>query len=399
MATTDVRWFTSEMLGAPAVSSAAGTVKDMLKTVLTLGFNQHNVSSVVINGSGVATVTTATAHGFPVHSVVKLEGSDQVVMNDDWRVTATDEFTFQFQTESPDLVVTGTMTVKFAPVPHWSVQAEEGNHIAFKSLDPAASGKTWVVEDDATDGAFTSMHRKTYGYFSAVENFVDFTATKIGRGHFWSLVYRGAPYKTRKWAVFADSRFIYFMLNPSTNIDYWSYSAGSAAYNFMYCFGDINSFRPNDTDAVIVMGSNIAKGIADDDWYDSDSWPSRFASLGDSTGKYFVRSEDGQSTGVACVMFGIYSSWTGWGGFTHPEPVTQSTVIHDIICRDSANMRGTLPGAKQLCHTAINSDGTLTEHGDRVYYSVALSVGGSGSWSNAQSGSGEVWIDIVGPWR
>lgn len=391
MATSDVRWFTSEMLGAPVVDSSAGTVKDMLKTVLTLGFNQHNVSSVVIDGTGLATVTTATAHGFPVHSVVKLEGSDQAVMNDDWRVTATDEFTFQFQTESPDLVVTGTMTVKFAPVPYWSVQAEEGNHIAFKSLDPTASGKTWVVEDDGTTvSASTAVHRKTYGWFSAVENFVDFTTPKIGRGHFWTLVYQNPPYNTRPWAVFADSRFIYFVLNPSVNINYTGYSAGTDYYTFVYAFGDINSFRPNDTDAVIVMGSTIGKGIANDDWYDWDAFPSRFAALDNTSGKFFVRSEDGQSTGVACAMFGFYSVATGSGGFSHPEPVTQKTIIHDIICRDSTNMRGTLPGAKQLCHTAINANGALTEHEDRVYYSQRC---------HGAAFTGEAWIDIVGPWR
>ena len=56
MATYSVKWFTSDMRGAPVVSGTAGTLIAMLDACLVTGFGVVTATSVTVSG-GVATAT------------------------------------------------------------------------------------------------------------------------------------------------------------------------------------------------------------------------------------------------------------------------------------------------------------------------------------------------------
>jgi hypothetical protein len=387
------------MTGAPVSDGVAGSFKEVLKACLILGFNQQAVSSLTVDANGLATVTTVSPHGFPAYSIVRIEGADQAALNNDWTVTATDTNTFQFQTSESSVTATGTINARFAPVPDWAIEAEDGNNIAFKSLNFLASGKTFVIED-VSDTIGVSSHRKNWGYLSAVENFVDFTTTKIARGVFWTLLF-DAPPRTQKWWVFADSRFVMFAIHPASDVSFIGNNYGTDAYINLHMFGDIDSFRNNHTDDVIVLSGQVAKSTIDDDNFDADAQPSRFSQLNSSVSKSFVRSFDGISTNVALTMLGFYTIWTGHAGFAFPEPGTGKAIISDITCMEALIMRGFLPGAKQFCHNnTYNANGSIVEHDGKAYFALKIGKGTNGAFgASLVSGAGEVWIDITGPWR
>lgn len=397
MATTDVRWYHNSMPGSPTWAGYAGQLNTVLKTVLIDGFNQHNVSSVTIDGAGVATVTTATAHGFPKHSVIRIEGADQAVLNDDWRVTVTNEFTFQFQTEEANLTGSGTMTAKVAPHPAWTVQAESGNNLALKSIAAGASGKTLVIEDDATQINTYNNHIRRYGWFSIVEDFVDFASPQVARGAFFSHMFNSEG--NRRWNVYADSRMIIIALNP-VNAAYTTYNSPDR-YWHVYPFGDIVSVREDDTNDVLLINSGPADGLwnGDNDVEDSIVQPSTFGYLTNSQGKWMVRNSAGDVTGDTVAMFGSFSEYCGYGGFVYPNPANNEVMLSDIWVRDGESLRGKMPGVKQLVHTRVNARNAIIEAPDGNVYQAIFTTTDVDGFSTSSGHHGEAWVDIIGPWR
>ena len=63
-----IQFFHSAQSGAPANAGTAGYGISLLDSCLITGFNSKNVSTITVTDN-VATLTTATAHGFAVESV------------------------------------------------------------------------------------------------------------------------------------------------------------------------------------------------------------------------------------------------------------------------------------------------------------------------------------------
>ena len=63
-----IQFFHSEQSGAPVNAGTAGYGISLLDACLVTGFNSKNVSSITV-AANVATLTSATAHGFAVESV------------------------------------------------------------------------------------------------------------------------------------------------------------------------------------------------------------------------------------------------------------------------------------------------------------------------------------------
>ena len=63
-----IQFFHSAQTGAPVNAGTAGYGIALLDACLVTGFNSKNVSSITV-AANVATLTSATAHGFAVESV------------------------------------------------------------------------------------------------------------------------------------------------------------------------------------------------------------------------------------------------------------------------------------------------------------------------------------------
>jgi hypothetical protein len=146
--------------GSPQLSGKAGANLGVLDYCLADGGSSISVSGIVVS-SLVATVTTATPHGFQVGDIVLIAGAQtgtipapDADLNGDRVVgLVTNETTFAFTTVADDDAVTGTLTVKRSPLGF--AKAYTGSNLrAYR----AASGERDCIRVDDT-GAANSLVR------------------------------------------------------------------------------------------------------------------------------------------------------------------------------------------------------------------------------------------------
>ena len=100
---------------APQLAGVVGRMITLLDAVLVNGYNTVNVASIT-RDSSIATVTTASAHGFDTGDIVLIAGANQTPYNAEFKVTVTSATTFTFAvTGEPASPATGTITCKRAP--------------------------------------------------------------------------------------------------------------------------------------------------------------------------------------------------------------------------------------------------------------------------------------------
>ena len=92
-----VKWFHSDMQGAPTLSGDPGALLSVLRGCLIDGFNLVSLSSLTYDpNTGECTAQTATNHGFAKYQVVSISGADQPEYNGEQRVTYADSTSFRF---------------------------------------------------------------------------------------------------------------------------------------------------------------------------------------------------------------------------------------------------------------------------------------------------------------
>src|SRR5690606_26703121 len=114
MSATSVKFYHSQMTGAPVLTGQAGKLIDVLDAVLVNGWGLATVDSVVI-ASGIATVTRASGHPFEAAGVALI--ADATVtggsINGEQRVLSATATTYTFDaTGIADQTATGTITHK-----------------------------------------------------------------------------------------------------------------------------------------------------------------------------------------------------------------------------------------------------------------------------------------------
>jgi hypothetical protein len=114
MADTSVKFFHSEMAGAPVMNGLAGSLINVLNACLINGFGLKNVDSCVITG-GVAKLNISTGHSAVVGSIVQVANAVPAALNGEQRVTAITPVSVSFATSLSDQTATGAITVKQAP--------------------------------------------------------------------------------------------------------------------------------------------------------------------------------------------------------------------------------------------------------------------------------------------
>lgn len=387
MADTSVKFFHSEMTGAPVMNGLAGSLINVLNACLINGFGLKNVDSCVITG-GVAKLNISTGHSAVVGSVILVAGATPAALNGEQRVTATTTTSISFATALADQSATGAITVKQAPA-GW-VSPFVGTNIAtYKSPDLSATGCVLRVDDTATNfsrvigyEAMTDINTGT-GPFPT-------TAQRSG-GSYWSKS-SSADSVTRSWILVADSRSFIFIR---------TYYAG-AVTNEVTTFGDISTLKTPDPYACVLTGIPYDTSGSK---YNNESLHSCNLNKGEV---YMPRSYTGiggavQLSKVSPALY-FYNSSTWNSGFNtqenspvYPNPVDGGVYFSPLYLLENLGIaiRGVFPGYYYIqnyipINTFANKD-TITGVVGMVGKTMMLHYGqGSGGYGA---------VDITGPWR
>lgn len=245
MAVYPVKWYASEMQGAPNLGdTTAGTLAALLKAVLVTGFGTLTINALAFDvAKGWAVATFTGGHAYLQDSVVLVEGVSPAAYNGEHRVmqvTATQVW-FEIDGGNPGAAGSGAaMTMKVAPL-GWTITFESGDSKTFivRPTNVNESGNVSLrIDNTAFSGWTGTSYLACLAKVTLVEDVVDINTYTTIFEHRWPCTGR---YSNKRWDLVGDSQLFYFM--PA-------YAAGN--YQFMYSFGYIRSIRPGDRYHAII---------------------------------------------------------------------------------------------------------------------------------------------------
>ena len=388
-----VRWFHSDMPGAPQNNALAGDYIAILDACLVNGFDQKNVDSLVV-ASDVATVTIDGGHDYEKHAVIRIAGATPAELNGDWRIATADATTFTFATTGiADGAATGTITAIRATPGYWEKSFSGTNKAAYRSIHEDASGCYFRIDDNPTGHAPILI--RAYEAMTDVDTgtrpFPTFAQLAENSYQWRKLSTTSSAVLPRPWIIVADESFFWFFsafLSTDSHND----------RKVSYFFGDIARFNPADVYACVVGGHGTASTHTS---HRPDSLFDAILVDGSATGCYFARNSANEAVDpVSFRRYGNARSPRLGGGSAFPDPVTQGYAFHYPILSadDGIHYRGFTPGILQsLTHDSLTLDGDEYRVLDpSEAFTRAILLLGLG-WTTASRA--HVGVDIFGPWR
>ena len=382
---TSVKFFHSDMPGAPVLSGTAGALVAVLDACLVNGWGLLSAQSASV-AAGVCTLTFATGHAFERRSVALVAGASVAAVNGEQRIESTGTNTISFPVPGvPDGPVSGAITAKLAPA-GWSKYAG-ANKAAYKSASPEASGCWARIDDTGARGA----RLRAYESMTDVDTGVGPTpADSQVSGGLHIAKSNNADSSARRWMVAASDRAAIIM-----TAHYSSYQLDYVPY----FFGDIASLKAGDAYPFAAVGYTSD--------YSTDQYVGNNAPLLSNwftSGAYIVRSytQSGGSVPVSLGKPGLVASQSGsTSNPPGPNPINNSLDVCPTLMYEgtqtSAPRRGTLPGLYGLPHFVGFSYDTRQEitgveglPGHVLIGVRFMSLGGGGGSRFA--------VDITGPW-
>ncbi len=393
--TYPVKWITSTMRGAPAVSGTAGTFIGALDAFLFTGWGLATALSVTVE-NGVGTATFAEGTYFDDFAVVAISGvTTPAALNGEARVLSHTNNSITFETDAPNSTATtgSSIAIKYAPVGNWEKKYFGVNLGAYKSTDVMAHGCIFRVDDTGT------MTARVVGYESM-------TDVNTGIGPFPAAAYvagGGYVYKSgianataARYSMAADSRTVLLGMEPGV------VSSGAYRAANIRGFGDAIALAPG-----------------------GDAWAS-FVSLVGSASTYLstgslssgpVSSVSGFTTmpraysavggAVICdatPFSGAFGTMSGTDNFmgAAPSAVDGQIKLSKVFLKEQGGLlppRALVPGVVYVPQSGLHN---IVSGGDIVV--------GAGEWegrkllaifggSSPSAVSGVAFIDISGPWR
>lgn len=368
----DVCWYTSAMVGAPALSGQAGKLIEVLDACLLTGFGSKTLSSLVV-ASGVATATVSTGHEFLDYAVVLVAGSAPSGLNGKKRIAVVNSTTFTFDaTGISDQTATGTITAKMAPPGAWSKAFSGTNKAAYQSNSIASTGLLLRVDDTTT----------TYGGLIAYETMTDVdTGSGPSVGTWYLAKSDAASSSPRPWRLYADDVCCYvFVANNNTYPDW---------YQGMLFFGD----------PVPVMSMDAYHGMLIADYNGAGN--TYLMGLG-SNNRYGSIARSHTQIGGAIVTARLSHSSVGGiiGNQSSPVAAPAYQLQHEFLCapvevwtHGESVFRAWMPGL----YSPLHPGGSLTDG------ALMTPMQGGGISERTLQITRNVYnalaMDIIGPWR
>lgn len=381
---TSVKFFHSEMPGAPVLSGTAGALAAVLDACLVNGWGLLTAQSATVAG-GVCKLTFATSHVFERRVVALVAGAGVAAINGEQRLTSTSTNTISFDAPGvPDGAVSGTITAKLAPA-GWQKYAG-ANKAAYKSMSPEASG-CWARIDD-TASRFARL--RAYESMTDVDTGVGLTPTDLQvSGGLYVSKSDSASSAPRRWIVVASEKSVLLLA---------AYYGSYAADYMPSFFGDFSSLKSGDAYNCVVVGETSDGS--------SNSYVATNASLllsWSSYNTFIVRSytQSGGSAPATLNKPGMPGSSSGSvNNPPGPNPVNNSLEVTPTLIYEgttnTAPRRGVIPGIYGIPHYV----GTGYDNKQEIVGVDGLP--GHVLWPVKYMSSGGGYryaVDITGPWE
>ena len=199
-----VKWFSSDMRGAPTVSGTAGAMIGLLDACLITGFGVTTVTGITVSG-GVATATVSSGNSFDQHAVVLIEGATPAELNGEARVLTTSSTSFTFATTAPDGAASGSITAKYAPIGGWNKVFTGANKAVYRSADVTSPRHYLRVDDTGTLTARVRGFESMTGVDTGTGPFP--TNAQMSGGGYWHKSNTASAAAVR-WKMFGDSQMV-----------------------------------------------------------------------------------------------------------------------------------------------------------------------------------------------
>ncbi len=398
MPDTSVKFFHSGMVGAPVVTTAAGSQIAALDAVLVNGFNTQTATSVVVAG-GIATATIPAGQGYEADTVVLVAGATPAGLNGEKRVVTSTSTTVTFDaTGISDQTATGTITLKYAPL-GWLKAFSGTNQAAYRSQDVTGTQMFLSVESDS---ASTTMF--------SVRAYENMTAVATGTGPFptvaQALTFVWLKGGSVPWIIIGDTKSLYFWRQ--------NLGGGNMASGNTMGFGDFKSAYAVDayrcfiaahfgtgslsSSTIGASGNEGAVELLDVDTSWNGIYAHRSAS-GAATPQSLYKFLENYTGTTAYVASGGTSNPGGPALATYPMPANSGLLLSRIALADSNGLRGWMRGVlgtPQNCHASFGQLDRITGQGSFAGKRLLALKCGSPAGNTSQ---GVLFFDITGPWE
>ena len=248
-----VKYFHSDMAGAPVLSGTAGAMIGVLDACLVNGWGSGTVDSVVI-ASGVATVTRGAGHPFEPDMVTEIAGATVTggSINGQFKVTSVAGNTYTFPVPGvPNQTATGTITHKIASL-GFTKPYSGTNLAAYRSSDVTGTQFYLRVDDTGTTNARVVGYESMTAISTGDRAYP--TEAQLSGGMFWAKS-SDADSNARQWFLVGNGKTFYLCVR---------YSSGAGAVGVTGAFGDMIRAGSSDAYAAFIHGpsANISTGSA-----------------------------------------------------------------------------------------------------------------------------------------
>ena len=401
MAEYKVKWFASEMQGAPSLGDTAdGALAALLKAVLVTGFGTLTINALSFDAAkGWAVATFSGGHAYLQDSVIQVDGVSPAAYNGEHRVmqVSTNQVWFELDNGNPGTQGTGAaMTMKVAPL-GWTITHESGDGKVFivRPTNVSESGNVSFRIDNSAFTGWTGTYGSTHylAKIAMVEDVVDINTYTTIYEHRWPATQR---YTAKTWDLIGDQQLFY-----------WLPSIGNYSYQTVYCAGYIRSVRPGDRYHAVIChypSTNAADGAI--------SWSNREYCNPNNWGNSLTTFDQSGQRAIARPYHQLFGSTSWWlkglfGRFGTGLPVPNGPdnglyLSSDpcMVLESGSHLRGYMPGLivpyGDITVWHRKNFGDLPAlPGKKVRFIRALYQ--ADTW-NADRRS-LIGFDITGPWR
>ena len=403
------KFFYSTMKGAPVLASEWGSLLVVLKSCLLNGFNQQQVSSVVI-ANGMATITLGSNHGFIDYQVVAISGADQAIFNTEYRVISVTATTITVK--APTITsVTGTMLIKTAAM-GWTEKFTGTNKSVFAAKDTVKNHFVLRVDNSLPTGYDTTWGKfarvtiaedmvgiDSFGSFKKAPTAPDnINTNEQGNGvtgasgiYGWAKWYHGVETSSNlketgltgqstnlEWEIVGDDSSFYLWVKITGSNGRATYAftpilTNNSADNFNCFLSATDWLQPAN-----VKGEAVATG--------GNSANCQWKSL-DFFGKFILRSYVGvENVHSPCGLFSLNTGNNQQisgrsGDLPFPNKPDNSVVLHDIYVKEDGGIRGVLPTIKWINNRWLLPNKTVLNRQEGKYLVLGVNYHNEGMTS------------------
>ena len=389
-----VKWFSSDMRGAPTISGTAGSRIAALDACLLTGFGPVTATGITVSG-GIATATVPSGQSFARHAVVLISGATPSALNGEARVLTTSSTQITFATTAADGAATGTIEIRYAPVGQWEKVYTGTNKAVYRSLDVTGPRHYLRVDDTGATAARVCGYESMTDVDSGAGPFPT-DAIMSGGGYWWGGATAGSD--AVRWKLFADSRALLPAIAP------YSYSAATAIAAPLRGFGDPIALRPggdNWCTFLSVAGGNpgSSRGALDGGDPTASPWEGMCAA---------PRAWQGLGGAVElrplALTGGTYASGADPSLGYFPSEIDGELKISPMLLYDAGTgkpPRARVPGVWHISQSGaygLLNDGDMLAGAGDLAGRTLMCVAATSSTPLTQANAVYV-VDITGPWR